>query len=140
MTHAAAVLVGIFFGVMIGIIGSGGSNNDSPTTVRTVTAPPTAVEQSEKGGTTSPSRPQAQKSGGIPGDGVFLVGDEVMPGTYRSDGKDRDLCYWARLSDTTGQTDDIIASGNAEGQTIVKIVASDEAFQSSDCKPWKKID
>ncbi|MFF2779459.1 hypothetical protein ACFVU3_31750 [Streptomyces sp. NPDC058052] len=65
---------------------------------------------------------------------------EVQPGTYRSDGKDGTLCYWARLNDTTGEVEDIIASGNAKGQVIVKVSKSDKAFQTSDCKPWQKID
>ncbi|MFF9342856.1 MULTISPECIES: hypothetical protein [unclassified Streptomyces] len=67
------------------------------------------------------------------------MGEDVQPGTYRSDGKDTALCYWARLSDTTGEFEDIIASGNAEGQAIIKIDKGDKAFQTSDCKPWRKI-
>jgi len=75
----------------------------------------------------------------IPGDGVFLVGKDIQPGTYRSDGKDNTLCYWARLSDTTGELGDIIANGNADGQAIVKIDPRDKAFQTSDCRAWQKI-
>ncbi|MFJ9250345.1 hypothetical protein [Streptomyces sp. NPDC101776] len=77
--------------------------------------------------------------GGIPGDGTFLVGKDIQAGTYRSKGKNKYGCYWARLSDTTGEGDAIIANGNAEGPAIVKVSAGDRAFQTTDCKPWKKI-
>ncbi|MGW3312923.1 hypothetical protein ACWDG9_40815 [Streptomyces sp. NPDC001073] len=47
--------------------------------------------------------------------------------------------YWARLSDTTGEGSAIIANGDAQGPAVVKIAASDKAFQTTDCKPGKKI-
>lgn len=123
---------------MIGIIGSGNNNDDSPTVTRTVTTTTSSTGQIDRE-PTSPSSGTSKPYGAIPGDGVFLVGEDIKPGTYRTEGKDNTLCYWARLSDTTGEAGDIIASGSAEGQTIVKIAPGDEAFQSSDCKPWKKI-
>ncbi|MFI1360959.1 hypothetical protein ACH4TV_46460 [Streptomyces sp. NPDC020898] len=42
------------------------------------------------------------------------------------------------MSDTTGEGSAIIANGNAQGPAIVK-VAGDKAFQTTGCKPWKKI-
>lgn len=45
-----------------------------------------------------------------------------------------------RLSDTTGESDAIIANGSAEGPAIVKIKDGDKAFQSAGCEPWAKID
>lgn len=77
---------------------------------------------------------------GIPGDGTFLVAKDVEPGTYRSEGKGSFGCHWARLSDTTGESDAIIANGNAEGPAIVKIKDGDKAFQTTGCTPWVKID
>ncbi|MGW6393359.1 hypothetical protein ACWFR1_23270 [Streptomyces sp. NPDC055103] len=105
-------------------------------TPRTAQTPETAADsQAATGAPKKNTTPTAE----IPGDGVFLVGKDIQPGTYRSDGKDNALCYWARLSDTTGELGDIIASGNAEGQAIIKIDTSDKAFQTSDCKSWQKI-
>ncbi|MEU6914236.1 hypothetical protein [Streptomyces olindensis] len=77
MTHLAAALGGVFIGVMIGIIGSGARENDSPNSVRTETALPSVVEQNEKGGTKSPDRPQTQQSAGIPGE--TLEEDRPVP-------------------------------------------------------------
>ncbi|MCX2179005.1 hypothetical protein KV205_00440 [Streptomyces sp. SKN60] len=141
LSHAAAALGGLLVGVLIGVVGSRGDTADSPSVTQTVTATPQTTQTPETAGQPTISTPKKDSTptAEIPGDGVFLVGKDIQPGTYRSDGKDNVLCYWARLSDTTGELGDIIASGNAEGQAIVKIDPSDKAFQSSDCKSWQKI-
>lgn len=74
----------------------------------------------------------------IPGDGVFLVGEDVKPGTYRTQGSAGLGCYWARLSGTSGNFDEIITNGNAEGPTTVTIAKSDKAFETSGCQEWKR--
>ena len=68
-------------------------------------------------------------------DGIWLVGADVDPGTYRSTGGDD--CYWARLSDTTGEG--IITNGLGANQ-VVTIVASDTAFETVGCGEWVKAD
>ncbi|GAA3925224.1 hypothetical protein GCM10022244_38420 [Streptomyces gulbargensis] len=144
LSHAAAALGGLLVGVLIGVVGSRGGTADAPSLTQTVTATPQTAQTpettAESQAATGTPKKNTTPIAGIPGDGVFLVGKDIQPGTYRSDGKDNALCYWARLSDTTGELEDTIASGNAKGQTIVKIDTSDKAFQSSDCKPWQKID
>ena len=72
--------------------------------------------------------------GTIPGDGIFLVGDDIAPGEYRSQSAD---CYWARLSGTSGEFEDIIANGN--GAAIVTIAESDYAFESRLCDEWTLV-
>ncbi|WP_461025380.1 hypothetical protein [Streptomyces heilongjiangensis] len=108
----------------------------------TVTA--TATGADLQAGAASPSttaepHEKAVPKAGVPGDGIFLVGKDIQAGTYRSEGKNKYGCYWARLRDTTGEDSAIIANGNAQGPAIVKVAAGDRAFQTSDCKPWKKI-
>lgn len=73
--------------------------------------------------------------GTIPGDGIFLVGEDIEPGTYRGNvagGR----CYWARLSGTSGDFDDLITNDNVEGPTVVTIAESDVAFETSRCGEW----
>jgi hypothetical protein len=70
----------------------------------------------------------------IPGDGIFLVGDDINPGEYRSQAAD---CYWARLSGTSGEFEDIIANGN--GAAVVTIAESDYAFESRLCDEWTLV-
>ena len=70
------------------------------------------------------------------GDGYYIVGKDIEPGTYRSDGAE----YWARLKDFTGGIDSIIANGAfEEGSKIVKIDSSDVGFVSSGAQ-WEKIE
>lgn len=69
----------------------------------------------------------------IPGSGVYLVGEDIKPGTYRSDGG---RCYWARLSGTSGEFEHIIANDNVEGTAYVTIATSDVAFETSRCGEW----
>jgi hypothetical protein len=68
------------------------------------------------------------------GEGTFIVGTDLRPGTYRSSGGD--LCYWARLRDFRGQLGSIIANDFGEGRTIVTIKSSDEGFESTGCGEW----
>ncbi|GAA1086856.1 hypothetical protein [Nocardiopsis metallicus] len=73
----------------------------------------------------------------FPGTGTFLVGDEISPGTYRSEGTSS--CYWARLSGTGGTLDSIIANNFGGGRQVVTISGSDVAFETSSCGGWTRI-
>lgn len=70
------------------------------------------------------------------GDGTWVVGEDIEPGTYRSEGGD--YCYWERLSGLSGEFDDIIANELTEGQAVVQISESDVAFKSQDCGTWTR--
>ena len=72
----------------------------------------------------------------IPGNGIYLVGTDIKPGQYRS--TDNEFCYWARLSGTSGEFDEIIANANVTGTGVVTIKASDVAFETSSCSDWKR--
>ena len=60
-------------------------------------------------------------------DGIWLVGDEVPPGTYTSPGSDS--CYWARLNGFGGTADNIITNYLGSTSPIVTIAASDTGFE-----------
>lgn len=70
----------------------------------------------------------------IPGDGTFIVGEDIQPGTYETEGSE--YCYWERLSGTSGTMDDVIANGVPTGPAIVTISPSDEAFSTEGCSGW----
>jgi hypothetical protein len=72
-----------------------------------------------------------------PGDGLFLVGVDVRPGTYRNAGGEN--CYWARLRSTSGELGAIIANDNPTGPTVVTIRSTDKAFETSNCATWQRI-
>ncbi|NRF94421.1 hypothetical protein HQN89_26265 [Paenibacillus frigoriresistens] len=69
------------------------------------------------------------------GDGTYIVGKDIDPGTYKSDGVD----YWARLKNFSGDMNAILANGNPDGQEIVEIAASDVGFSTHGGGKWKKI-
>ncbi len=71
------------------------------------------------------------------GDGDFIVGTDMMPGTYRNAGSSG--CYWARLSGFGHTLGDIIANDNTDAQAVVTIDASDKGFESSNCGTWNKV-
>ena len=67
-------------------------------------------------------------------DGIWLVGEELPPGTYTSAGSDS--CYWARLNGFGGTSDDIITNYLGSAKPIVTIAASDRGFETSGCGVW----
>lgn len=79
----------------------------------------------------------AVAAGTVPGDGLFLVGVDIEPGQYRGNGGG--TCYWARLSGTSGDFDEVIANDLPSGPTVVTINPSDEAFETSGCGEWRRM-
>lgn len=79
----------------------------------------------------------AAKANTIPGEGLFLVGKDIQPGTYKSTPADSGNCYYARLSST--DTSDIIDNNNTSGPVVVTIKATDKAFSVSGCNEFHKI-
>ncbi|MGA5424918.1 hypothetical protein [Streptomyces lavendulocolor] len=142
LTHTLAALGGLLMGVLIGIVGTGGDTDRSsqPPASPTTTAPapevPSPPDTPPEAAGTAKATPQE-----IPGDGTFLVTQEVRPGTYRSAGPADTLtdCYWARLKGTTGDPSEIIANGAGKGPATVTILATDKAFQTSGCETWNRI-
>jgi hypothetical protein len=68
------------------------------------------------------------------GDGVYLVGSQVPPGTYSTPLTQTDACVWARLSDATGSASSIIQGGSLAGPQSVTILPSDVAFKTVGCR------
>jgi hypothetical protein len=78
---------------------------------------------------TYPAAPQSSF-----GDGTYVVGSHINPGTYRSPGGSS--CYWERLSGFGGTYNDIIANGLPTGPAIVTISGSDAGFETVGCGTW----
>lgn len=77
------------------------------------------------------------------GNGIHVVGTDIQPGTYKSDGPDSSslgMGYWARLSGLGGTLDEIISNDLPSGPTTVTISPSDVAFESTGMQTWTKID
>jgi hypothetical protein len=100
------------------------STTTSERTTQPTTSAPTTTEAPT---TTAPPLPGF-------GAGTQLVGTDVQPGRYTSEGGT--TCYWERLSGLSGTFEEIIVNATVEGQAIVEIVAGDAAFSSSGCGRW----
>ncbi len=89
-----------------------------------------------------PTSPPGPKSS-FDGDGVYRVGIDIQPGTYRSGGPasgDVPLCYWERLSEFGARgIGGIIANGSEQGPAVVTIDRSDVGFRTSGCQAWSKV-
>jgi len=69
------------------------------------------------------------------GDGVWIVGVDIQPGTYRT-AASPDLCYGARLSGFGGTFGEIIANELSFDPITVTIEPTDAGFESIDCDLW----
>ena len=71
------------------------------------------------------------------GPGIYVVGDDIEPGIYRSEGG---VIYFARLSGFSGELDDILANGALpSGPVYVEIKSTDAAFKTEGSGKWRKI-
>ncbi|MFF4362508.1 hypothetical protein [Streptomyces sp. NPDC001604] len=76
---------------------------------------------------------------GMAGDGgMFRVGSDIVPGTYRSTGNKDDSCYWERTKDADHSLHSIIANNNVTGTAVVTISPGDAYFKTTGCGDWKK--
>jgi hypothetical protein len=86
------------------------------------------------GGVALAAPSQAVPGTTIPGDGTYIVGGDIQPGVYRSQGSDS--CYWKRLSGFSGSLHDIIANNLASGPQVVQVAPTDAAFVTARCGKW----
>jgi cyclophilin family peptidyl-prolyl cis-trans isomerase len=83
--------------------------------------------------------PVPEESGVQFTDGVYQVGNDIQPGTYRNNNS-TNSCYWKRLSGFSGEINDTIASDITDVNVIVTIKASDAGFSSERCGTWSEIE
>ena len=69
----------------------------------------------------------------IPGNGIWIVGADVVPGTYEAEGGD--LCMWQRLSAFAPELDSVLKMG---GDPEVTLALGDAAFLTTDCGAWTR--
>lgn len=125
---AAALTLGLMGGCGIIVASLGGSEP-----LEFSEPSPTATAKPSKGKVTTPPVPRKV----VIEDGIWLVGPEVKPGTYRS--SSQDSCYWERLSSTDGDAvESTIANGIGPNQTVT-IKKTDVAFKSQMCGGWVRV-
>ena len=74
------------------------------------------------------------------GDGVYLVGAEVVPGTYETRSIEDGLCVWSRLSGFRGTDLERIVSVASDSSGFVTVLESDLGFRSTGCETWRRLE
>lgn len=73
------------------------------------------------------------------GDGIWIMGTDAAPGTYRTNVPGGN-CYWARLRDFSGGLNSIIANDlPGRGSAIVELRSTDAGFETHDCGTWERV-
>lgn len=78
---------------------------------------------------------KAAQANTFAGDGTYLVGTDVQPGTYKADASPG--CYWARLKSL--DTSDIIDNQNPDGPVVLQILSTDKAVEVARCAEFHKV-
>lgn len=87
----------------------------------------------------------AQPADSIPRDGVYLVGVDILPGTYEAPGSTDPArsCDWRRLWKVEGDATNmhhIIDNNYTKNRPVrVTIKPSDIGFRTVDCGPWRMV-
>lgn len=74
----------------------------------------------------------AAKANTFDGDGLYIVGDDIKAGTYKSTGGAN--CYWARHD----KANDILDNHLGGGPTVVVVRSSDFSLEVSGCAPFRR--
>lgn len=73
------------------------------------------------------------------GDGTWIVGVDIEPGMYFTDGNPNEYyCSWERISGFGGTGKETLGSGFTSQNDIVKILPDDLGFISDGCGNWYK--
>ncbi len=133
----AMIIGGVVLIAAVSRCGSGGSEA-RPTSSSPPAATPTAARQAPAPAPTSAVAPATL---GI-GDGTWLIGSDMQPGTYRSTGAKQGLfefCSWSTKAGPSSNSDILdFGTANANEPMIVAIDSKVKAFTTSNCEPWTK--
>lgn len=71
------------------------------------------------------------------GDGMYLVGADVRPGTYRAAASPG--CYYAVLANLSGAGNDIITNGNVDGPVVFTVPSSAKGVEVQRCGTFTRV-
>ncbi|MDH6246807.1 hypothetical protein [Mycobacterium sp. OTB74] len=75
-------------------------------------------------------------------DGIYVVGTDIVPGTYATAGPvGNGRCYWRRMNNPDPMVKgNVIDSALSAKPQVVAIDPADKAFKTSGCQPWHPTD
>jgi hypothetical protein len=87
----------------------------------------------------------------IPGNGFFLVGPDIAPGLYHTDGSastfgvwindvptQDSMCVWFTYSTPDANKDHVVATNMSIGPMYANINETVKAFESQNCQAWTR--
>jgi hypothetical protein len=88
----------------------------------------------------------------IPGNGFFIVGPDIAPGLYHTDGTGStwtvwindvptqdSMCLWFTYSTPDANKDHVVATNMSVGPMYVTINPTVKAFESHNCDDWTRV-
>ncbi|WP_414686277.1 hypothetical protein [Mycobacterium sp.] len=88
----------------------------------------------------------------IPGNGVFQVGPDIVPGLYRTAGSaspfgvwinnvptPESMCSWFTYSTADANKEHVLQANTSVGPMYATIPSSVKAFESHNCQPWTRV-
>ena len=88
----------------------------------------------------------------IPGNGFFIVGPDIAPGLYRTDGSESvfgvwindvptqdSMCLWFTYSTPDANKDNVVATNMSIGPMYTTINSTVKAFETRNCAPWVRV-
>lgn len=88
----------------------------------------------------------------IPGNGFFLVGPDVAPGLFHTDGTastwgvwinnvptENSMCVWFTYSTPDANKDHVVETNMSVGPMYANINSTVKAFESRNCQPWTRV-
>jgi hypothetical protein len=96
--------------------------------------------------------PAAAAMDPIPGNGVFVVGPDIAPGLYHTDGSasvvgvwinnvptQDTMCAWFTYSTPDAAKDHVLQTNMSVGPMYANINTTVKAFESQNCEPWTRV-
>ena len=116
----SSIAIGAMFVLLFFFFASGDYSGTSPA--------PTRIDTNEILEDIKDLAPDAPK-----GDGTYIVGDEIRPGSWESDGSG-DSCYWSKIDDDL----DVIENHFGLAGETITIGPSIHAVQFRNCGTWTR--
>lgn len=88
----------------------------------------------------------------IPGNGFFLVGPDIAPGLFHTDGTastwgvwinnvptEDSMCLWFTYSTPDANKDHVVETNISVGPMYANINSTVKAFETRNCQPWTRV-
>ncbi|WP_445527227.1 hypothetical protein [Streptomyces cyslabdanicus] len=133
---ALGVVVGVVVIGAVSTAGGGDGTTDKADKGSASSGQHSGSGSGDKGG--AGTKDKEDKAPAFDGDGSYVVGKDIQPGTYKTAGNS-DSCYWERARDASGEFESILANDNVTGTSYVTVKASDKLFKTNGCEGWQTV-